>query len=124
MFALEDDPSTSSSKGKGVLECTLLLDGNFIRLLFDSGASLSFISLDSMEKFHLNPSVVDRPIFVSNPIGGVNKLDKICRDLMISYLSHSFSCDPFVLDFKEFDLILGIYWLDKYKAVLICEEKL
>ena len=101
--------------GKGVLEGTLLLDGKYIKVLFDSCASLSFISLESVEKFFLNPSTMDRSILVSNPIGGATKLDTIYKDLKISYLSHSFSCDPYVLNFKGFDLILGMDWLDKIK---------
>ena len=105
------------------MEGTLLLDGKYFEVLFDSGASLSFISLESVENFFLTLSTVDNPICVSNPIGGVTKLDRICKDLRISYLSHSFSCDPYVLDLKGFDLILGMDWLDKYKAVLNCEER-
>ena len=122
VFALEGAPS-NSSKGKGVLEGTLLLNGKYIKVLFDSGASLSFISLGTVENFLLTPNIVDNPIYVSNPIGGVTKLDRICKDLRVYYLSHSFSCEPYVLDFKGFDLILGMDWLDKYKAVLNCDER-
>ena len=53
-----------------------------------------------LEKFHLFLCLVDHPIFVSNSIGGVTELDKICRDLRLSYLPHSF-------------LITRLYWISK-----------
>lgn len=87
VFTIQGGPSTSTDeKAKGVLEGTLLLDGIYVRVLFDSGASLNFISLETVEKFHLTISVVDRHIFVSNPMGGVTKLDMICKGLKIYYL--------------------------------------
>ena len=122
VFALEGAPSTYS-KGKGVLEGTLLINGVYVKVLFDFGASLSFIFLETVVKFHLIPSVVENSICVSNPIGGITQLNMICKGLRITYLSHSFSCEPYVLDIKGFDLILGMDWLDKHKAVLNCEER-
>ena len=58
VYAIKNEPSTSSIvKGKEILEGTLLFNGIYIRALFDTGASHSFISLETMENFHLTTSV-------------------------------------------------------------------
>ena len=41
-----------------------------VRTLFDSSAPHSFISSSLVESLHLDTSLVDDPVVVSNPIGG------------------------------------------------------
>ena len=47
-----------------------------VRTLFDSSAPHLFISL--VESLHLDTSLVDDPVVVSNPIGGSTYLSMIC----------------------------------------------
>ena len=65
-----------------------------VRTLFDSGAPHSFIPL--VESLHLDTSLVDDPVVVSNPIGGSTYLSMICLGLKILILSVEFRGDAFV----------------------------
>ena len=48
-----------------------------VRVLFDTGASRSFISSDLVDRSGLEPEIVDRPLVVTNPIGGSTNLSMI-----------------------------------------------
>ena len=55
-----------------------------VRVLFDTEASSSFISSDLVDRLELEPEIVDRPLVVTNPIGGLTSLCRICRNLVLS----------------------------------------
>ena len=94
-----------------------------VRTLFDSGTSHSFVSSSLVESLHLDTSLVDDPLVVSNPIGGSTYLSMICLGLKISILSIEFRCDAFVLGFTGYGLILGMDWLSSNGVVLDCERR-
>ena len=48
----------------------------------------------------------------------------ICENVSISYLSHFFLFDFYVLDFKGFDFILRLDWLSKFQAKIKCAEEM
>ena len=125
VFTIKDEPSTSQNvKGKGVLEGTLQFNGIYLRVLFDTGASHSFISAKTIDQFDLKPIISPSPICVSNPIGGKTELKMCCEDITLLYLSHSFRFDFYVLDFKSFNFILGLDWLSKFQAKIKCDREI
>ena len=70
VYAIKDEPSTSKKdKGKGVLEGNIFIKDKWFRVLFDAGASHSFISNETVEKLELKTQVNEDPICVSYPIG-------------------------------------------------------
>lgn len=73
-----------------------------------------------VDRLKLTLRIVDTPIYVSNPIGGTTNIYMICEDIRVTYLSHHFSCNLFVLDFIGFEVLLGMDWLSKYEVVLDC----
>ena len=105
------------------VESLVFLFDHPVRTLFDSGASHSFISASLVELLHLNTSLVEDPLVVSNPIGGSAYLSMMCLDLKISILSVEFRCDAFVLGFTGYGLILGMNWLSSNGVVLIVERE-
>ena len=63
VFTIKDEPSTSQNvKGKGVLEGTLQFNGIYLHVLFDTGASHSFISAETIDQFDLKPIISPNPI--------------------------------------------------------------
>ena len=84
-----------------------------VRVLFDTGASRSFISSDLVDRLGLEPEIVDRPLVVMNLIGGSTSLSMICCILVL--LSHGcmFACDFFFFGFTVFGIILGVDWLQR-----------
>ena len=70
-----------------------------------------FISTSIVESLHLSTCIVEDPISVSNPIGGLARLPLVCKDLRIAILSIEFKCNAYVFGFVGYGLILGMDWL-------------
>ena len=76
---------TAAEKGKNVvIQGMLSIHDVPVRVLFDTGASRSFISSDLVDRLGLEPEIVDRPLVVTNSIGGLTNLSMICRNLVLS----------------------------------------
>ncbi|XP_043710201.1 uncharacterized protein LOC122659119 [Telopea speciosissima] len=84
-------------------------------VLFDSGASHSFISLSFAEKLPFEP--------VSTPTGSKVELDRSFHFYPIRVSDHGLEASLIILDMKDFDVILGMDWLSTHGASLICAER-
>ena len=117
-------PATTDGSGKpDVLGGTLTIKNIPVSVLFDTGASRSFISGKIVHKLKLNQRILKEPIKVQNPIGGSVSLSLYCR-VPISYSRYKFPIHLIVMDLSEFDVILGLEWLTKYKAEVRCAERI
>ena len=126
VYAIEEKPSTSKDeKGKGVLEGTVFLFDIPIRVLFDTGASHSFIAMKTVKRkeLKLKSKLEKNPLCVQNPIGGSTNLCLYCEEVPISHSLHQFPIDLYILDFDGFDVLLGMDWLTKYEVVLDCVKR-
>ncbi|KAF5207903.1 Retrotransposon protein, putative, Ty3-gypsy subclass, partial [Thalictrum thalictroides] len=91
-----------------------------IRVLFDCGASHSFISRQYVEKEHLKTTPLPGPFCVSTPTGGSTILYDQCENFKFKFVGRVFVMDLVVLGFEGFQLILGMNWLSKHRVVLDC----
>ena len=121
-FPSSSNAPTTAEKGKNVVILGILSIYDVpVRVLFDTGASRSFISSDLVDRLGLEPEIVDRPLVVTYPIGGSTNLSMICRNLVLSSHGCMFVCDCFVLGFTGYGIILGVDWLQRYGVVVDCE---
>ena len=58
-----------------------LLSRLWAKILFDSGASHSFMATTSVYVLGLEVETLDEPLYVSSPLGTRVRIDQICRDL-------------------------------------------
>ena len=91
-------------------------------VLFDTGASRSFIAKNTVHKLQLKQRKLKELVEVHTPIGGPITLGLYCR-VPISYSFYKFPFDLIVMDFPEFDIILGLDWLTKYEAEVNCGKE-
>ena len=113
-------------KGKGIqinLEGILSICDKPVRVLFDTGASRSFIASDLVSRLNLKLELVNMPLVVSNPVGGSTSLNMACLGVELASHGCLFACNLFVLGFEGFGIILGMDWLEKYGAVLDCDRR-
>ena len=89
-------------------------------MLFDSGASHSFIASSFVLALGLETEEFSPPLFVNTPLGGRAPLDRICRGCELVILDRHFEFDFIVLGMSGFDLILGMDWLSTYRATIDC----
>ncbi|XP_021727804.1 uncharacterized protein LOC110694909 [Chenopodium quinoa] len=93
-------------------------------LLFDSGATFSFVSKGIVSKLKdclKTVEVVDLPI--TTPTGGVVKCTKTFRNVPLEIVGKIFPSKPIEFGLSDFDLILGMDWLSKYNAEISCRSQ-
>jgi hypothetical protein len=91
-------------------------------VLFDSGASHSFISLTFVVKHHLPITIMKQTMLVSSP-GGEMRTKHICPAISITIRAVDFLANLIVLDSKGIDVIFGMDWLRKYDRVILCAKR-
>ena len=60
---------------------------------------------------------------VTNPLGHSVNVNRVYRSCPIVIQDREFSANLIALPFREFDLILGMDWPSKHKAILDCGTK-
>ena len=63
-----------------MIQGTSLLFPLWVRFLFDSGASHSFITALCVKELGLKVEALEKPLHVSSPLGTRVSIDQICRD--------------------------------------------
>ena len=92
-------------------------------MLFDYGASHSFIAASVVIELGLEVEVLEEPLYVSSPLGIRARIGMICRGCELEISGILFTVDPRVMDMLEFDVILGMDWLTAYIVVIDCERR-
>jgi hypothetical protein len=91
-------------------------------VLFDSGASHSFISSSFIVKHHLPITIMKQTMLVSSP-GGEMRTKHICPTISITIKGVDFLANLIVLDSKGIEIILGMDYLKKYDGVILCAKR-
>ena len=86
-------------------------------------ASHSFIAASCVREFGLEVETLEKPLYVSSPLGTRVSVDMICRDLELEISGILLTVDLRVMDMLEFDVILGMDWLTTHRVVINCESR-
>ena len=99
-----------------------LCDVNAV-VLFDSGATHSFVALSFVQAHKLEMLKDEKGWNISIPTG-VNQIALwVCKRCPISFGHLTLPADLIVLNMKDFDVILGMDWLSEHYAFIDCREK-
>nr|GFC27977.1 putative reverse transcriptase domain-containing protein [Tanacetum cinerariifolium] len=71
-----------------------------------------------------NNVVTDHDYNVELADGRIVGLNTIIRGCTLNFLNHPFNIDLIPVELGSFDVIIGMDWLAKYHAVIICAEKI
>ena len=96
-----------------------LLSRLWARVLFDSGASYSFIAALVVIELGLEAEALEEPLYVSSPLGIRARIGMICRGCELEISRILLTVDLRVMDMSEFDVILGMDWLIAYRVVIL-----
>jgi hypothetical protein len=111
-----------AQQGQDVILGMFLASSHPATVLFDSGASHSFISSSFVVKHQLSITNMKHTMLVSSP-GGEMRIKHICHAIIITIRGVDFLANLIVLDSKGIDIILGMDWLRKYDGDhLVCQE--
>src|ERR1044071_9469763 len=101
---------------------TLLVNSIPATVLFDSGASNSFMSEAFALSHNLALEKMNPPMVVRTPIGQC-QTTKIVPETVVEIEGIVFLVSPIVLKSSTIDLILGMDWLKLHDAALYCGTK-
>jgi hypothetical protein len=91
-------------------------------VLFDSGASHSFISTIYVEKHNLPIALLRCQMIVSS-LGGDMPARQLCPKVNLKIPGVDFVANLIVLESKGIDIILGMDWLSKHKVLIDYAKK-
>jgi hypothetical protein len=97
-----------AQQAQDVVLCMLLASSHPATVLFDSGASYSFISSTFVAKHHLTMTIMKHTMLVSSP-GCEMRTKHICSVVSITIRGVDFLANLIILDSRGLDIILGMY---------------
>ena len=100
-----------------------LLSRLWARVLFDSGASYSFIAASVVIELCLEVETLEEPLYVSSPLGFKARIGMICRCCELEISGILLTVNLRVMDMSEFDVILAMDWLTTYRVIIDCERR-
>ena len=113
----------AESADQPVIQGTFLLSRLWARVLFDSGASHSFIAASVVIELGLEVETLKEPLYVSSPLGIRARVGMICRVCELEISGTLLTVDLRIMDMSEFDVILRMDWLTAYRVVIDYERR-
>ncbi|GJY56103.1 putative reverse transcriptase domain-containing protein, partial [Tanacetum coccineum] len=106
-----------------VVTGTFLLNNCYSSMLFDLGADRSFVLSIFSALLDVAPSTLDTSYAVELANGRVSETNVVLRGCTLGLLGHPFDIDLMPIELGSFDVIIGMDWLAKYHALIVCDEK-
>ncbi|GJW84569.1 putative reverse transcriptase domain-containing protein [Tanacetum coccineum] len=106
-----------------VVTGTFLLNNCYASMLFDSGADRSFVSTTFSALLDVAPTTLDTSYAVELADGRISETNIVLRGCTLGLLGHPFDIDLMPVELGSFDVIIGMDWLAKYHALIVCDEK-
>ena len=108
---------SEDTTGAPVMAGMLLANGYPVTILFDSGASHTFISTACVVRNNLEFDHTEDEYHVKSP-GGRIVTNQLVRDLALDLNGHIYLASPLILPHQGIDIILGVDWMKQYEVVL------
>ncbi|GKE80921.1 putative reverse transcriptase domain-containing protein, partial [Tanacetum coccineum] len=100
-----------------------LLNQHLARVLFDSRADKSFISISLASKLNIPPITIDTFYNIEMADGNLVSTNTVIQGTTLTLLNQPFKIDLMLIKLGSFDVVIGMDWLSKYHARIICDEK-
>nr|GEV97058.1 hypothetical protein [Tanacetum cinerariifolium] len=107
-----------------VVTGAFLLNNRYSYVLFDSSVDQSFVSTIFSTLIDVVPYTLDVSYVVELVDGRVAETNVILRGCTLGLLGHTFNIDLMRVKLGSFDVIIGMDWMVKYHAVIVCDEKI
>jgi hypothetical protein len=104
-------------EGTPIMMGTFSINHQPVIILFDSGATHSFISTNCGLKLGLNISSTNEAYRITTP-GGKISSNQICRKVPIQLGSHLIKTDLLLLNLEGTDVLLGMNWMTQHHVSL------
>jgi hypothetical protein len=99
------------------------VDSHIAEVLFDTGATHSFITASWVEAHNLPITTMSTPIQIDSA-GGRIRAHSICLNVSVEIRGIVFPANLIVMGTQGIDVIQGMNWLDKYQAIISCDKRI
>ncbi|GKA44110.1 putative reverse transcriptase domain-containing protein, partial [Tanacetum coccineum] len=113
-----------TNPNSNVVTGTFLLNNRYTSILFDTGADRSFISTAFSSLIDIISTTLHHGYDVELADGRIIWVNTLIRGCTLNFLNHPFNIDLMPVEMGSFNVIIGMDWLAKYHAVIVCDEKL
>ncbi|GJY12955.1 putative reverse transcriptase domain-containing protein [Tanacetum coccineum] len=113
-----------ASPDSNVITGTFLLNNRYATILFDTGADRSFVSNTFSTLIDITPTTLENHYDIELSNGKIIGVNTIIRGCTLNFMNHPFNIDLMPIPLGSFDVIIGMDWLTKYHAVIICDENI
>ncbi|GJU15820.1 putative reverse transcriptase domain-containing protein [Tanacetum coccineum] len=110
-------------KDNNVVNGTLLINNVYASVLFDTGADRSFVSYAFSKYIDIPPTTLDTNYSVDLADGKSLTTNTILRGCTLNLQNHLFKIDLLLIELGSFDVIVGMDWMAKHRAEVVCYEK-
>ncbi|XP_061354636.1 uncharacterized protein LOC133299215 [Gastrolobium bilobum] len=112
-----------AAQASNLVQGTGLIQDSFITVLFDSGATHSFISLSYAQKLKLPIFILPSYLEIFLPTGEKIITSHVSRNCHFQLEGKLFELDLVCLPMIDIDVILGMNWLSANCVVIDCHNK-
>ena len=91
--------------------------------LIDPGSTHSYVCIEHVFDKILAVERLAYDMHVTSPLGHSVSVNRVYRNCPIVIQVREFLADLITLPLQEFDLILGMDWLSKHRAIVDCGQK-
>nr|GEX90459.1 reverse transcriptase domain-containing protein [Tanacetum cinerariifolium] len=102
---------------------TFILNHRLARTLFDSGADRSFVPISFASMLNIPSITLDTTYNIEMADGNLVSTNTVIQGCTLTLLNQPFEIDLMPIKLGSFDVVIGMDWLSKYHAKIICDEK-
>ncbi|GJT53244.1 putative reverse transcriptase domain-containing protein [Tanacetum coccineum] len=113
----------NAQQDPNVVTGMFLLNQHLVRVLFDFGADRSFISLSLASMLNIPSITVDTFYNIEMADGNLVSTNTVIKGCTLTLLNQPFEIDLMPIKLGSFDVVIGMDWLSKYRAKILCDEK-
>nr|GEV02236.1 reverse transcriptase domain-containing protein [Tanacetum cinerariifolium] len=110
-------------KDSNVVAGTFLLNQHLARVLFDSGPDKSFVSISLASMLNIPPIIIDTIYDIEMADENLVSTNTVIQGYTLTLLNQPFETDLMPIKLGSFDVVIGMDWLSKYHAKILCDEK-
>ncbi|GJU23266.1 putative reverse transcriptase domain-containing protein [Tanacetum coccineum] len=114
----------NAHRDPNIVTGSFLLNQHLARVLFDSGEDKSFVSISLTSMLNIPPITLDTTYDIEMANGNLVGTNIVIQGCTLTLLNQPFKIDLMPIKLGSFDVVIGMNWLSKYHARIICDEKI
>nr|GEV31922.1 putative reverse transcriptase domain-containing protein [Tanacetum cinerariifolium] len=106
-----------------VVTSMFLLNQHLVKVVFDSGSDKSFVSISLASMLNIPPITLDTTYDIKMANRNLVGTNTVIQGCTLTLLNQPFEIDLMPIKLGSFNVVIGMDWLSKYHAKIICDEK-